>query len=171
MGGLIVPNEDDPLPVTGSRPDPVGAGQPAVDGRSDVISVVVEQLRIGKRLVEGAGVRVRVLTDEEATPANLTLRSERIEVEHVPIGRVVDHAPPVREENGVTIVPIMEEVVVTETRLVLKEELHIRRIAETREHQQTVLLRRQRAEVEQLPATGKPLTEASIPPRIKDPSQ
>lgn len=171
MSGVIVPNEDDTLPATASRPDPVDAGQLAVDGPSDVISVMVEQLRVDKRRVEGESVRVRVLTDEEAAPANVILRSERIEVEHVPIGRVVDHAPPVREENGVTIVPVMEEIVVTETRLVLKEELHIRRIAETREHQQTVPLRRQRAEVEQLPATGRPLTEASTPSSIKDPLQ
>ncbi len=74
-------------------------------------------------------MRVHVVTDEEATPANVTLRSERVEVERVPLGRVVESAPPVREENGVTIIPVMEEVVVTETRLVLKEELHIRRDA------------------------------------------
>jgi len=56
-------------------------------------------------------------------------------VEHVPIGRMVETAPPVREEDGVTVIPVIEEVVVTETRLVLREELHVRRIPGTREHQ------------------------------------
>jgi len=60
------------------------------------------------------------------------------------------------------------EVVVTETRLVLKEELHIRRVVETREHQQTVLLRRQRAEVERLPPTGKPITDVTTATNIKE---
>jgi len=120
------------------------------------------------RLPGPTRLRVRVVTDEEAAPANVTLRSERIEVERVPVGRVVESAPPVREENGVTIIPVMEEVVVTEIRLVLKEELHIRRVAETREHQQTVLLRRQRAEVERLPATGKPITDTKAPTPTKE---
>jgi len=167
MRGPVLPGDDVPPLTAVSRPDSVpgalNVGQPALDTQSGVISVIAERLRIGKRVVEGEGVRVRVVTDEEAAPANVTLRSERIEVERVPVGRMVESAPPVREENGVTIIPVMEEVVVTETRLVLKEELHIRRVAETREHQQTVLLRRQRAEVERLPATGKPITDTKAP--------
>jgi len=139
-----------------------------LDSQGNTIKVIAERLRIEKRAVEGEGVRVRIVTDEEATPASVTLRTERMEVEHVPIGRVVERAPPVREENGVTIIPVMEEVVVTETRLVLKEELHIRRVAETREHQQTVLLRRQRAEVERLPPTGKPITDVTTATTIKE---
>ena len=172
MSGPILPSGDKPLLLVGSDPDPnfvsIKAGQPVLDSQGDVISVIVEHLRIEKRLVEGEGVRIHVVTDEQEIPAKVTLRTERIEVEHVPIGRVVEHAPPVREENGVTIIPVMEEVVVTETRLVLKEELHIRRVPETREHQQTVLLRRQRAEVERLPATGKPMTDVTAATNIKD---
>ena len=81
---------------------------------------------------------------------------------------MVKSAPPVREENGATVIPVMEEVVVTETRLVLREDLHIRRVAETHEHQHTVLLRRQCAEVERLPAMGKPITETAIATNIKE---
>lgn len=36
-------------------------------------------------------------------------------------------APEIRTEGDVTIVPVLEEVLVVEKRLVLKEELHIRR--------------------------------------------
>lgn len=172
MSGPILPKDERLLPTAGSRldptPGPTSVGQPTQEARNDVISVIAEQLRIEKRTVEGEGVRVRIVTDEEATPANVTLRTERIEVEHVPIGRIVESAPPVREENGVTIIPIMEEVVVTETRLMLKEELHVRRVVDTREHQQTVLLRRQHAEVERLPATGEPVAEVLTPTRIEE---
>jgi len=172
MSGPILPKGSSPVPPAGNEPDPANVTKagppPALDAKSLVISVIAERLRIEKRVVEGEGVRVRVVTDEAATPANVTLRSERVEVERVSVGRVVESAPPVREENGVTIVPVMEEVVVTETRLVLKEELYIRRVADTREHQETVLLRRQRAEVERLPVTGKPLSETKTPTSIKD---
>ena len=172
MSGSILPGGDKPLPPVGSDPGPNvvsdKAGQPVLDSQGNTIKVIAERLRIEKRAVEGEGVRVRIVTDEEETPASVTLRTRRMEVEHVPIGRVVERAPPVREENGVTIIPVMEEVVVTETRLVLKEELHIRRVVETREHQQTVLLRRQRAEVERLPPTGKPITDVKTATTIKE---
>ncbi len=172
MSDPILPGGNKPVLPIGDDPDlipvTIKASQPALASQGDTIKVIAEHLRIEKRLVEGEGVRVHVVTDEEEASANVTLRTERIEVEHVPIGRVVESAPPVREEDGVTIIPIMEEVVVTETRLVLKEELHIRRVAETREHQQTVLLRRQRAEVERLPATGKPITATTPATSIKE---
>jgi len=172
MRAPILPRDDYPVLPPENDPDPnvaaVSIEPSAQVSRSEVLSVVEEQMRVEKRTVEGEGVRVRVVTDEEQTPASVMLRHERIEVERVPIGRVVECAPPVREENGVTIIPIMEEVVVIETRLVLKEELHVRRVVETREHQQTVLLRRQRAEVERLPATGRPVSNVADATRIEE---
>lgn len=188
MSGPTLPAGSGPVPPAGSAPGPTSipgpaavplkTGQPALDtpaldtpaldAQDAVISVIAERLRVGKRVVEGEGVRVRVVTDEAAALASVTLRSERIEVERVAVGRVVEGAPPVREENGVTIIPVMEEVAVTATRLVLKEELHVRRVADTREHQETVLLRRQRAEVERLPATGKPVADAATSTPTKE---
>jgi len=111
MSGPILPKGSSPVPPAGSDADPADvtkAGQPALGAQDDVIKVIAEHLTIEKRVVEGEGVRVRIVTDEEATPANVILRSERIEVERVPVGRVVESAPPVREENGVTIIPVME---------------------------------------------------------------
>jgi stress response protein YsnF len=43
------------------------------------------------------------------------------------MGRMVETAPEIRTESDVTILPVVEEVLVVEKRLVLKEELHIRR--------------------------------------------
>ena len=125
----------------------------------EVIPVVQERILVSKRAFESERVRVRLVTDEVAELARVSLRSERIEVERVPVGREVERAPDVREEHGVTIIPVLEEVVVVEKRLVLKEELHVRRVADTREEVQAVTLRRQRAEVERLP----PPTEGGLP--------
>jgi len=47
------------------------------------------------------------------------LAHERVEVERIPIGRVVDAMPPVREQGNTTILSVVEEVVVVERRLVL----------------------------------------------------
>ena len=64
--------------------------------------------------------------------------------------RIVDEAPETRTEGGVTIVPVLEEVLFVEKRLVLKEELHIRRQATTETVEVPVTLRRQRAIVERV---------------------
>ena len=157
-----------PVAGQGVHPDAAWTTATMAGTNGEVISLLAESLRVSKRTVEGEGVRIRVVTDEQETPANVTLRTERIEVERVAVGRVVDAVPSVREEDGVTIIPVVEERAVTEIRLVLVEELRVRRLAETREHQQTVLLRRQRAEVDRLPATGRPLGEPSNPISTKD---
>jgi stress response protein YsnF len=68
----------------------------------------------------------------------------------VPVDRVVETAPETRTEGDVTIVPVLEEVLVVEKRLVLKEELHIRRRVETETAEVPVTLRKQRAIVERL---------------------
>ena len=44
-----------------------------------------------------------------------------------------------------TIVPVVEEVVVVQRKLVLKEELRIRRVRTTEQHRETVTLRRHEA--------------------------
>jgi hypothetical protein len=53
--------------------------------------------------------------------------TEEAGVERIPVNRLVDTAPETRTEGDVTIIPIVEEVMVVEKRLLLKEEIHIRR--------------------------------------------
>jgi stress response protein YsnF len=68
-------------------------------------------------------------------------------VTRVPIDREVDRAPDVRTVDGVLIVPVLEERLVIEKRLVLAEELHIRRDVVREQVETPVTLRKQRAEV------------------------
>jgi stress response protein YsnF len=65
----------------------------------------------------------------------------------------VDQPPALREEGDVLIVPVLEEVVVVEKRLVLKEELRIRRRAKSTLRELPVVLRKQRAVVDRLPSS------------------
>jgi stress response protein YsnF len=75
------------------------------------------------------------------------LSRERVEVERVAVNRIVEQAPAVRTEGDVTIIPVLEEVLVVEKRLMLREEVRlVRRREETRE-QQTVTLRKEEVEV------------------------
>ncbi len=108
-------------------------------------------MRVEKRQVTTGRVRVRTVVEVVQEPVRASLEEETVEVTRVPVGREIDQAPEVRTENGVTIVPVVEEVLVVEKRLVLKEELHIRRTVRTEEVEIPVELRKQRAEVERLP--------------------
>jgi stress response protein YsnF len=60
----------------------------------------------------------------------------------------VTDIPAVRQEGDVTIYPVLEEVLVVEKRLVLKEEVHVRRVVTQTEVSQPVMLRRQYADIE-----------------------
>jgi stress response protein YsnF len=63
----------------------------------------------------------------------------------------VESIPPIRREGNVTIVPVVEEVLKVERYLVLKEEVHIRRVKQTERFQETVTLRRQQAQISRNP--------------------
>jgi stress response protein YsnF len=119
---------------------------------SETIPIVEEELRLEKREVATGKVRVSTVVDVVEELARASLEEETVEVTRVPIDRVVGEAPAIRTEDGVTIVPVLEEVLVVEKRLVLKEELHIRRHTRSEEVQVPVKLRKQRAVVERLPA-------------------
>ena len=121
----------------------------------ETINLLEEVLRVSKREVETGRVRVSVLTDTEQRVVAETLRSRRVEVERVKLGRRLEPGetmPQSRIEGQELVVPIVEEMLVVEKRLVVTEELRIRimHTDETVEH--TVPLRRQRASVERLPA-------------------
>jgi stress response protein YsnF len=119
------------------------------------IPIVEEELKLEKREVVTGRVRVRTVVEVVEEMAQASLDEETVEVTRVPVDRVVDEAPGIRTEKDVTIVPILEEVLVVEKRLVLKEELHIRRQTRSEEVQVPVQLRKQRAVVERLPAGGE----------------
>ncbi len=121
-------------------------------GTEEIIPIVEEEIHLGKREITTGKVRVHTFVDVVTEPVHASLQEETVEVTRVPVGREVDHAPEVRTENGVTIVPVVEEVLVVEKRLVLKEELHIRRQSRTETVEVPVEVRKHRVEVERLPA-------------------
>ena len=122
---------------------------------TQTIELLEEVLRVAKRTVEHGRVRVSVLTETEQRQVRETLRSSRVEVEHVAVSRRLEAGeamPQARTENDVLIIPVVEEMLVMEKRLVVVEEMHIRIVQSQEEVGQTVPLRRQRAVVERLAA-------------------
>lgn len=118
---------------------------PDPDPRTPVVPLHEEALSVTRRPVAGSTVRVATVTHEREHLVDEALTHERVEIERVPIGRTVEAVPPIREEGDTTIMPVVEEVVVIERRLVLKEEIRIRRVRSTEHHRETVVLRTQDA--------------------------
>ncbi len=123
----------------------------------EVLPLLEEELRVGKRNVVTGKVRVRTVIDTVEEIARADLEEERVEVTRVPIDREVSAPPTVRTEGDVVIVPVLEEVLIVEKRLVLKEELHIRRHLARENVEVPVTLRKERAVVERLTPDGQPL--------------
>lgn len=111
------------------------------------IPLVEERARVAKQDVVTGKVTVRTVSEDIQQIVREHLDHETIEVTRVPVNREVDKAPEVRTIDGVLIVPVLEERLVIEKRLVLAEELHIRRQVVREDVEAPVTLRKQRAEV------------------------
>jgi uncharacterized protein (TIGR02271 family) len=112
------------------------------------IPLAEERVAIGKREVESGRVRVRIGVEsrEELVPAELA--RDAVAIRRVARNQPLTQVPAVRVEGATTIIPVIEEQLVVEKRLVLVEEIHIVRRSETQVEQVPVTLRSERAEIE-----------------------
>ena len=147
------------------RPDGtfvLAVGDAPLGPHSVVIPVVREQLDVQRRVVDGeGGVRVhKTVTTQQHYVDEPVLRDE-VQVERVPLNAVVREPPPVRYEGDTTIIPVCEEVVVIEKRLLLKEELRITRTTTQTRHSETVPLRYEHVEVERFDDSAPEMRDAT----------
>jgi len=120
----------------------------------EVIPVIQEAVRVEKREFESGKVVVHKTVVERDEAVEILLRQQDLSVERVPVGRVVSEAPQTRQEGDTLIVPILEEVLVVEKRLMLKEELYIRKQSSERTEHQTIRLRSEQVKIEQTGRTS-----------------
>jgi stress response protein YsnF len=124
---------------------------------SIVIPVIQEEAWVEKRTVDtGRGVRIHKTVVEHPYQIDERLLREGVEVSHVPVDRIValDQAPVTRYEGDTLIVPIVEEVLVVERRLRIKEELRITRTRREERHAETVMLKAEQVSVERFDESG-----------------
>jgi len=126
------------------------------DDADQRLALVEEQARVVKQEIVTGKVTVRTVTEDVQQTVSEHLDHDAFDVTRVPVGREVDKAPDVRTVDDVMIVPVMEERLVIEKRLVLVEELHIRRRVTREAVEIPVTLRKQRAEVVREAANEKP---------------
>jgi uncharacterized protein (TIGR02271 family) len=128
------------------------------DASGLVIPVVEERLEVSRERVETGRVRISKSVEAREVVVDDPLKRESVRVEHVPINQVVTGAvPQVREEGDVTVIPILEERVVTRTELVLVEEVRIHRDHSEYHDPQRLTLRKEVVAVERFGEDGRPL--------------
>ncbi len=132
--------------------DKTPARDPRENALDEVIALAREELRVTRRVVDRGGVRVHVSITERDETVDVLLREQDVEVKRVPIGRVVEHPPETRQEGDTLVISVVEEVLVVERRLVLKEEIRVRRTERQRPVRETARLRSEVAEVEVIPS-------------------
>ena len=140
--------------VTGAMAT-AGAETTGASSQQVVIPLVQEELDVAVRAVESGRVRIRKVVREEVETIDRPLMKERVNVERVAINRFVDGPVPVRYEGDMMIVPVLEEVLVIEKRLMLKEELRVSKYAEQVHEPQDVTVRIEEAHVERISGTDR----------------
>jgi uncharacterized protein (TIGR02271 family) len=122
---------------------------PAVEGTQDdpTLRLLAEEVHVTKEMRETGRVHVSTQTYEREALIAEDLARERVEIETIPVGRRINAVPEVRQDGDTTIVPVVEEILVVERHLVLKEEIRIKRVRTIERHQETVVLRHQEAVV------------------------
>lgn len=119
--------------------------------QDQILALHTEEISVARRRVPRSTVRVSKVIQSRDHLVQETLQHQRVEVERIQIGTYIDQAPPIRYDGDVTIVSVVEEVVVTERRLLLKEEVRIRTVTTSEEYKEIVALRFEEANVERLP--------------------
>jgi len=116
--------------------------------QTTVIPIIEEEVLINKRQVETGKVRIKKVVQEQQETVDVPLLREEIEVKRVPVNRPVDSPVAVRQEGDTLILSVLEEVLVVQKQLLLKEEVHIITKRSERHQPEQVTLRREEVIVE-----------------------
>jgi uncharacterized protein (TIGR02271 family) len=117
-----------------------------------VVPVIAEDLQVGRRSVETGRVLVTKLVREQQQVVDEPTVTEEVVVERVPVNRYVDGPVEPRQEGETLVLPVLEEVVVVERRLMLKEEVRITKRKSESHKPQTVTLRSEDVKIDRIPA-------------------
>jgi uncharacterized protein (TIGR02271 family) len=118
------------------------------------IPVIEESARIERVQTVVGKVRIDKTVQERIEQIDEPLVTEEVEVERVTINRPVDEAPSIRHEGNTLIIPLLEEVLVVEKRLVLREEVHVRKLSKEVRSPQEVSLRSEQIEITRQPISS-----------------
>jgi uncharacterized protein (TIGR02271 family) len=132
------------------------ASKPGTGESQTVIPVIEETVEVGREVVDtGRGVRVHKHVTEREEQVDPPLTQDELIIERVPIDRLVTGPEPTQHLEGDTlIIPVLEEVLVLEKRVRVKEEVRITRRKRQVHAPQTVNLKSEEVSVERFDEGG-----------------
>lgn len=119
-----------------------------------VLPVIEEHVVIQREIVETGRVRLTRRVHELNEEITVPVQHEEVAVERVPLNQTLPAgavAPGIRYEGETMIIPVIREVAVVETRLLLVEELRVTKRRVTTQHTESLPLRHEEIIVERLP--------------------
>ena len=128
------------------------------------IKLLRETLEVGTRVTETGCVQIEITTQTTDQPTELTQITSKVEVVRHEINRMLDRDEAVPQQtvrDGITIIPILEEIIVAEKRLVLLGELHLITKTTAETVISTIALRKQTAKITSLPPNPSPTPPAT----------
>ncbi|HEV7663894.1 MAG TPA: DUF2382 domain-containing protein [Chloroflexota bacterium] len=113
-----------------------------------------EELLVHREMRDLGVAHIRTHIEEVPARIEVDAFSEEVEVEHVPVGEVVSERGEPYQEGDTLVVPVYEEQLVVTKRLLLREQLRIRRVRTTQRQLFEDTLRRERADIDDPSNTG-----------------
>lgn len=150
-----------PAPPAASHADPHSAPRPRAEvehpeGDHVVVPLAEETVEVAKRTVETGKVRIVKTVREEQQVYDQPMFREDVEVERVAKEEFVKSAAGPRQEGDTLVIPLYEEVLVVEKRLMLREEIRVTRRRSERVEATPVTVRREEARIEREGSADRP---------------
>jgi len=117
-----------------------------------VVPVVNEEIQVGKRQVEGGGVRINTQMVEKPVQEQVQLREEHVNVERRPVNREVTRGDLAAFEEGVIEVTATSEQAVVSKQARVVEEIVVSKDVANRTETINDSVRQTEVQVEQIPA-------------------
>jgi len=124
------------------------------DGSQIRVPIVEERLIPQKRMVDLGELRVHKYVEETEEVVRQPITRDDLIVERVPVNQPLEAPVAPREDGDWLVIPIMEEVLVVQKRLMLVEEVRIRKRQVTEEQQVRETVRHERVELEDATVHG-----------------
>jgi uncharacterized protein (TIGR02271 family) len=130
----------------------VAAEPPTGDGDGATLALVEERLDVSVQTVETGRVRITTRVVTEPSEQHVALSRTQLRVERIDVDRVEDAPPLPRQTDGVTVIPIFEEILVVRYRVT--GEVHVTEETSTEDQIVREPLRRTTVDIERLPPDG-----------------
>ncbi|UEM22349.1 YsnF/AvaK domain-containing protein [Skermanella mucosa] len=136
-------------------------GDRTAAGEETVIPIAEEEIAVGKRQVQGGGVRVRSYVVETPVEESVRLREESVHVERRAVDRPVDAGADAFRERTVNLTETSEEAVVSKTARITEEVVVGKDVTERTEHVSDTV-RRTEVDVDRAVDTDRTATDRAV---------